>query len=604
MRLRRLMMLLHDARPCAALIAFHSLESKGHGELTEQLPSAWKQCIRHQLFISYRAFKPGTQMHLYKKCCALHLRTAGKSCRIRLGSLLVLILLAALVLMPACGSGNNSSGGGTCTAVPSAPTGLATSNTTGLGTTLNWTAPNGLAANCSATGYTIYENGTSIGTSTTTSFNVTGLTPMTMYSFTVAASDAAGLGAQSSAASVTTGGPAGTNTNLASSENPMNVGQSVTFTASVTPQFGSTVTGEVVFYNGTTELGEVPLSGGVASLTTTTLASGTNSITATYTGSTDYTSSTSNVLSEVVDEGTTIPATMVWDGVTRYYQVFLPAVLPANPPLLLMLHGTHFEVPPANPSTATWGWQSVANQYEFIEVQPASTYNASSGQWNWNAYFMDAAFTSSEAGTCTSPPATSCPDDAGFLRQLILNLTTQYNLNPDMIFVTGMSSGAQMAERVGVEISDLVAAIAPTSGQMEGQQSVPPPVMVPGSALAPISVQEWHGTADTELPPCNYGPTGYSGVTYYLDTVDDTFNYWVSQNQCSKLQTKQTLCTDGSATSGLAGNIATGCTGDNIEVQFIWEQGVAHTWEESDNNSRWLFLSSHQKQNSDATRER
>jgi poly(3-hydroxybutyrate) depolymerase len=120
--------------------------------------------------------------------------------------------------------------------------------------------------------------------------------------------------------------------------------------------------------------------------------------------------------------------------------------------------------------------------------------------------------------------------------------------------------------------------------------------MVPGSALAPISVQEWHGTADTELPPCNNGPTAYSGVTYYLDTVDDTFNYWVSQNQCSNLQTTQTLCTDGSATSGLSGNIATGCTGNNIEVQFIWEEGIGHTWEESDNNSRWLFLSSHPKQ--------
>ena len=505
MRPRRRPMLLHDAQPCAAPIAFHSLQSKDYGELAEQLPSPGKQRIRDQISISYRAFKPGTQMHLYTKFCALQLRTAAQSCRIRLDSLLVVMLLAAFVLMPACGSSNNNSGSGTCTTVPGAPTGLTASNTTGSGTTLNWTAPTGLAANCSVTGYTIYENGntTSIGTSTTTSFNVTGLSPSTMYSFTVAASDAAGLGAQSSAASVTTG------------------------------------------------------------------AAGT---------------------------GTTIPATMIWDGVTRYYQVYVPAVLPPNPPMLLMLHGTHFEVPPANPSTLSWGWQTVADQYQFIEVQPASTYNASEGQWNWNAYFMDAAFTSSEGGTCTSPPATSCPDDAGFLRQLILNLTAQYDVNPNMIFVTGMSSGAQMAERVGVEISDLVAAIAPTSGQLEGQQSVPPPVMVPGSALAPISVQEWHGTADTELPPCNYGPTGYSGVTYYLDTVDDTFNYWVGQNQCSNLQTTQTLCTDDSATPGLAGNIATGCTGNNIEVQFIWEQGVGHTWEESDNNSRWLFLSSHPKQ--------
>lgn len=398
--------------------------------------------------------------------------------------------------------------------------------------------------------------------------------------------------------------PAGTTTSLVSLQNPVNVGQNVTFTASVTPQFIGTVTGHVTFYSGTTDLGQVRLSGGMASLTTTKLAGGTDSITATYEGSTSFASSTSAALSEIVDTGTTINDTMVWDGVTRIYQLFVPGVLPTNPPLLIMLHGTQYDVPPVNPSTYNWGWQSYANQYGFILVQPASTYNPNTGAWNWNSYFMDAAFASGEGGTCTSPPATACPDDAGFLRQLIVNLTSQYNLNPNMIFVTGFSSGAQMTERVGVEISDLVAAIAPTSGQMEGQQSAPPPVLAPGNALAPISVQEWHGTEDTELPPCNYGTTVYSDVTYYLDTVDDTFNYWVSQNQCSTLQTTQTLCTNGQATPGLSGNIATGCAGNNVEVQFIWEQGVKHDWEPGNNNARWQFLSAHPQQQPDVARER
>jgi len=393
--------------------------------------------------------------------------------------------------------------------------------------------------------------------------------------------------------------PASTTTGVVSSANPVNVGQSVTLTATVTPQFPGTVTGNVVFYSGSTKLGQVSLSGNVASYTSSNLAGGTDSITATYKGSTDYASSTSSAVSEVVDTGTTLNETMVdlW-GVTRYYQVFVPGVLPTNPPLVVMLHGTQYEAPPANPSTYNWDWQSYANQYGFIEVQPASTYNSKTGAWNWNNYFMDAAFAAGEGGSCTSPPATACPDDAGFLRQLIGNLTTQYNLNTNMIFVTGFSSGAQMSERVGVEISDLVAAIAPASGQMEGQQAAPPPVEAPGNAVAPISVQEWHGTADTELPPCNYGTTLYSGVTYYLDTVDDTFNYWVSQNQCATLQTTQTLCTDGEATSGLTGNVATGCVDSNIEVQFIWEDGVKHNWEENNNGSRWLFLSAHPKQSS------
>jgi poly(3-hydroxybutyrate) depolymerase len=392
---------------------------------------------------------------------------------------------------------------------------------------------------------------------------------------------------------------ASTTTTLTASQNAINVGQSVTFTATVTPQFsGATVTGNVQFFSGSKNLGQVALSGDVSSITTPYLAAGTDSITAVYKGSNSFSSSTSNALSETVDAGTWYYSlTTTWDGVTRYYSLFVPGVLPTNPPMLMMLHATRFDVPPANPSTYNWSWQNLANQYGFIVLQPASTYNAGSGQWNWNSYFMDASFTSADVGTCTSPPATSCPDDAGFLRQLIVNMEgSPYNVDPNQVFVTGFSSGAQMTERVGVEISDLVAAIAPASGQMEGQQAAPPPVLVPENSVAPpISVQEWQGTEDTELPPCNYGTTNYSGVIYYLDTVDDTFNYWVQQNQCTVFQTTQTLCTDGAATPGLSGNIATGCTGSNTEVQFIWEQGIGHSWQPGNNPTRWLFLSAHPK---------
>jgi poly(3-hydroxybutyrate) depolymerase len=188
------------------------------------------------------------------------------------------------------------------------------------------------------------------------------------------------------------------------------------------------------------------------------------------------------------------------------------------------------------------------------------------------------------------------PDDSGFLRQLIVNLSAQYNANPNQVYVAGFSSGAQMTERVGVEISDLVAAIAPTSGQMEGQQAPPPPVLAPGNALAPVSVQEWAGTLDQNLWPCGYGTTVYSGVTFTLDTVDDTFNYWVQQNKCTTLQTTQTLCSGNVPNPNVTGNIATTCSQSNIEVQFIWEPGVAHNFQSKNNTARWLFFAAHAKQ--------
>jgi hypothetical protein len=92
---------------------------------------------------------------------------------------------------------------------------------------------------------------------------------------------------------------------LASSQNPSNFGQSVTFTATVAPQFSGTPTGTVTFNNGSTKLGTVSLSGGVASYTTTKLAVGTEPITAVYDGSGSFTTSTSGALSQAVNQAST-----------------------------------------------------------------------------------------------------------------------------------------------------------------------------------------------------------------------------------------------------------------------------------------------------------
>ena len=376
--------------------------------------------------------------------------------------------------------------------------------------------------------------------------------------------------------------PAATTTTLVSSLNPANVGQLVTFTATVTGAFGGTVTGRVAFFNRNTKLGASTLSGGVASITTSKLPAGTDPITATYNGSSSYNASTSNVVNEIVGAGTFIDSTMTWNGITRYYEVFVPTSLPARPAMLLMLHGTQTQ-PHPNPQaiiSLNWGWTSLANLNSFILVKPASTYNSASGEWNWDAYYMDEAF--------QQPP-----DDSGFLRQLITTLTAQYSVDPNQVYVAGFSSGAQMAHRVAVEISDLVAAVSIASGTIVGQ-ATPPPITLPGPALAPVSVQEWHGTADTEIPPCNNGTTKYSGFNFYLATVDESFNYWTQQNSCTQFANSQPLCLNGSPNPGTTGNDATGCT-NNTEVQFIWEENVGHVWITSQNNARWQFLSSHSK---------
>jgi hypothetical protein len=88
-----------------------------------------------------------------------------------------------------------------------------------------------------------------------------------------------------------------TSTVLASSPNPSNAGQAVVLTARVTP---ATATGTVTFTDGSATLGTGALSGGAATFTTSSLLAGTHSLTAAYNGDTNYASSVSNSVSQVV----------------------------------------------------------------------------------------------------------------------------------------------------------------------------------------------------------------------------------------------------------------------------------------------------------------
>jgi len=93
-----------------------------------------------------------------------------------------------------------------------------------------------------------------------------------------------------------------TTTALMSSANPALVGQSVTYTATivpVAPALGSP-TGTVTFKQGSTTVATVPLSGGTATFTTSYAAAATMSIKAVYSGDSNFLTSSSAFLTEVV----------------------------------------------------------------------------------------------------------------------------------------------------------------------------------------------------------------------------------------------------------------------------------------------------------------
>jgi hypothetical protein len=96
-------------------------------------------------------------------------------------------------------------------------------------------------------------------------------------------------------------GDISTATTLVSSGSPAYAGQTITFTATVTPSSGAVPNGETVtFYDGSVSMGAGATTNGVATFITSGLAVASHSITATYAGDATHSTSTSKVLRQVV----------------------------------------------------------------------------------------------------------------------------------------------------------------------------------------------------------------------------------------------------------------------------------------------------------------
>jgi hypothetical protein len=94
-----------------------------------------------------------------------------------------------------------------------------------------------------------------------------------------------------------------TTTTLSASATQITVGQSVTFSVTVTAAAGSAPAGNVTLLDGATSLGTSALANGAATFTIATLAAGTHSITASYAGDAADGASTSSAVSVQVNAG-------------------------------------------------------------------------------------------------------------------------------------------------------------------------------------------------------------------------------------------------------------------------------------------------------------
>src|SRR5207249_1418024 len=141
-------------------------------------------------------------------------------------------------------------------------------------------------------------NASGVATFTTSAFAVG------PHAITVVYGGDANFSTSTSAALTQTINQANSTTAATSSLNPAGLGQTVTFTATVNaaaPGSG-TPTGTVTFQDGTTSQGTATLSNGTATLTITSLSVGSHTITAVYGGDTNFTTSTSAALTQIVSQ--------------------------------------------------------------------------------------------------------------------------------------------------------------------------------------------------------------------------------------------------------------------------------------------------------------
>ena len=176
-------------------------------------------------------------------------------------------------------------------------------------------------------------------------------------------------------------------------------------------------------------------------------------------------------------------------------------------------------------------------------------------------------------------------EDIVYVHNLLLSIQRHCSIDKKRIYVSGMSNGGGMANRVACDMADVFAAAAPVAG------AYPYPGICHPSA--PISIIAFHGTADEKVPYQGSGSpellNQYIGV---LAPVHEWISLWAARNGCNKLSRIIDIHPNVFAEAWQK------CRYDTEVVFYTLEQG-AHDWDNGKviNVSKliWIFFKSHPK---------
>ena len=115
------------------------------------------------------------------------------------------------------------------------------------------------------------------------------------------------------------------------------------------------------------------------------------------------------------------------NGISRDYILYIPENLPTNAPLVVVSHGYTSS---AKTMIAYSGMNKVADAEKFLVVYPQGTKDLRGNN------FFNVGYEFHES---------SKVDDIGFIKTLVAKLTDEYQINPNHIFATGMSNGGDLS---------------------------------------------------------------------------------------------------------------------------------------------------------------
>ena len=242
-------------------------------------------------------------------------------------------------------------------------------------------------------------------------------------------------------------------------------------------------------------------------------------------------------------------------GLQRTYNVHISSSYDkATPtPLLIVLHGGGGTGPGMTKLT---DFNAVSDRENFIIVYPDGFEN------HWN----------DGRGVQRYRAQVQNVDDVGFISALIDHLSGELNIDARMIYVTGISNGAMMSHRLGCELSQKIAAIAPVAG------NIPVNMASIWAPSRPVSVLIINGTDDPLVPwaggDVHLGPLELGQVL----SVADTVKFWVTNDKCTSSPVVEQL-PDRDPSDGTTVQRETygGCEG-GAEVVLYAVEGGGHTW--------------------------